>query len=264
MTTHANPFILSSSPGPPTSSMVSASTAIAPILIVTDDPVLTDTLGEILENERIYSTVANDAASIDREVTELLPRALLLDSRFLKDTTLVICRRLRRNQTTSELPIIVITSPENVTARVQALESGADDCVTAPGDLRELAARIRAKVKHHLPQPRGLLSAGPIELDLDRWIARVSGETLALTKKEFMLLQALIESRGRTLSREYLLRNVWALNTSVETRTIDVHIARLRRKLGPAGRYILTVRNVGFRLDVVPDWITGRPSPKSN
>jgi len=244
--------------------MVSTSPASAPILIATDDPILTDTLGEILDNERIYSTTASDATSIGREVTELLPRALLLDSRFLKETTLVICRRMRRSQSTSELPIIVITSPENVTARIRALESGADDCVTAPGDLRELAARIRAKVRHDPPQPRGQLHAGPIELDLDRWTAHVSGQPLTLTKKEFMLLQALIESRGRTLSREYLLRNVWALNASVETRTIDVHIARLRRKLGPAGRYILTVRNVGFRLDLVPDWITGRPQPGTN
>ena len=121
MTTHAHPLILSPSPGPPTRRIVNASPTTAPILIATDDPILTDTLGEILENERIYSTAAHDPASIGRDVSELLPRALLLDSRFLKETTLVICRRLRRNQATSELPIIVITSPENVTARVQAL-----------------------------------------------------------------------------------------------------------------------------------------------
>ena len=244
--------------------MVGMSTASAPILIATDDPILTDTLGEVLKNERIYSTTADDVATIGHEVEEILPSALLLDSRFLKETTLAICRHLRKSQSTSELPIIVVTSPENVTARVQALESGADDCVTAPGDLRELAARIQAKMRREPPQARGLLHAGPIELDLDRWTARVSGEPLTLTKKEFLLLEALIESRGRTLSREYLLRNVWALNESIETRTIDVHIARLRRKLGSAGRYILTVRNVGFRLDLVPDWITGRPSSKTN
>ena len=244
--------------------MTGMSIASAPILIATDDPILTDTLGEILENERIYSTTSNDATSIGREVDQTLPRALLLDSRFLKDTTPVVCRNLRRNKATSELPIIVITSPENVTARVLALESGADDCVTSPGDLRELAARILAKVRHEPPLPRGRLHAGPIELDLDRWTARASGEPLTLTKKEFLLLEALIESRGRTLSREFLLRNVWSLNEPIETRTIDVHIARLRRKLGPAGRYILTVRNVGFRLDLVPDWIAGRTRPQTN
>lgn len=244
--------------------MPGTSTASAPILVATDDAFLTDTLGEILENENIYSTTSNDVVSIDREVDQLLPRALLLDSRFLKDVIPTVCRHLRRKKSTSELPIIVITSPENVSARVQALESGADDCITAPGDLREVAARIHAKIRNERPQPRGRLHAGPIELDLDRWTAHASGEPLALTKKEFLLLERLIESRGRTLSREYLLRNVWSLNESVETRTIDVHIARLRRKLGPAGRYILTVRNVGFRLDMMPDWIAGRSPSKTN
>lgn len=236
----------------------------APILVVTDDPALADTLGKVLEDERLHQSLARDAPSIEQEVEQTQPRAILLDSRYLGETTQMACRRLRKNKATSLSPIIVITSPENVTARVQALENGADDCITAPGDPRELAARIRSRVRNDLPRARGRLQAGPIELDLDRWTAQVSGQPVALTKKEFILLEALIESRGRTLSREYLLKNVWSLNATVETRTIDVHIARLRRKLGPAGRYILTIRNVGFRLDLMPDWITGRTATDKN
>ena len=256
--------LLNLSADPPTRQMRGSSTASAPILVATDDASLTDTLDGILENEDVYSTASKDIASIDREVDQLLPRALLLDSRFMKDTTPVVCRHLRKTKSANELPIIVITTPEDVQSRVQALESGADDCITAPGDLREVAARILAKVRNEGPQQRGYLRAGPIEIDLDRWTARASGKEITLTKKEFLLLETLIESRGRTLSREYLLRNVWSLSESIETRTIDVHIARLRRKLGPAGRYILTVRNVGFRLDLVPDWITGRPPSRPN
>jgi len=233
----------------------------APILIATNDAELIDTLSEILGDKHLRTTTASETGAIIREVGKLHPHALLLDSRFLEDTTALICRRLRSNHGTGTLPIIVITSPDNVVARIQALESGADDCVTAPGDLRELAARIRARVRKDMPRPRGLLHAGPIELDLDRWTAHVSGKPIALTKKEFMLLQALIESHGRTLSRKYLLQTVWSLRAAVETRTIDVHIARLRRKLGSAGRYILTVRNVGFRFDLVPDWVTGQVPP---
>ena len=255
---------LTLSPDLPARHMGGTSVASAPILVATDDTFLTDTLGEILENESIYSTTSNDLVSIGREVDQLLPRALLLDSRFMKDVTPIVCRHLRKKRSRNELPIIVITSPENVTARVQAFENGADDCITAPGDLREVAARILAKVRNEGPEPRGQLHAGPIELDLDRWTARISGEETTLTKKEFLLLETLIESRGRTLSREYLLRNVWSLSEPVETRTIDVHIARLRRKLGPAGRYILTVRNVGFRLDLVPDWIAEHPPSRPN
>lgn len=229
----------------------------APILVVTDDPALASLLGTVLENEHMHEFAARDAMAVGREVARTRPRALLLDSRFLKETAFAVCRRLRRQEATNDLPIIVITSPDNVTARVQALDSGADDCAAAPGDPRELAARIRSRIGNETVRPRGRLHAGSIEMDMDRWTVSVSGQPVALTKKEFMLLEALIRSRGRTLSREYLLRNVWSLDTSITTRTIDVHIARLRRKLGTAGRNILTIRNVGFRLDLMPDWIAG-------
>lgn len=239
--------------------LMNATANIAPILIVTDDERMAEDLRDALEGEPVAVTSARDPQRLFQEVADRLPRTLLLDGRLLADGTPRICQRLRSSRVTADVPIIVITAPEASTERIRALESGADDCVATPLDILELIARIRAKARQGGPPAAlGHLHAGPIDLDLDRWTATVSGEALNLTKKEFLLLQTLIESRGRTLTREYLLQTVWSLRASVETRTVDVHIARLRRKLGPAGRYIVTVRNVGFRLDLMPDWLAGR------
>ena len=234
------------------------------ILLASDDTGLAASLDGMLELGTIRTIENRDPGVIQGQLEELHPRALLLDSRYLAETAPQLCQRLRRDGATTTLPIIVITTPEDIDMRLKAFENGADDCISVPGDLRELAVRIQSKIWRTAEPPAGRLRAGPIEIDLDRWSARISGTPVSLTKKEFLLLQALIESRGRTLTREYLLRKVWALSANVETRTIDVHVARLRRKLGAAGRLILTVRNVGFRLDIMPDWFTGRPSPASN
>ena len=236
----------------------------APILMASDDTALAATLGDVLDGETVRAIATGNPAAIIQEAGAVNTRAVLLDSRYLGESAAQLCRRFRRGRLTAAIPIIVITAPEDVNTRIQAFENGADDCVSAPGDIGELSARIRAKLGRTIEPPEGRLHAGPIEIDLDRWTASVSGNPVSLTKKEFLLLQALIESRGRTLSREFLLHKVWALNSNVETRTIDVHVARLRRKLGPSGRHILTVRNVGFRLDLMPDWITGRSSPGPN
>ena len=96
-------------------------------------------------------------------------------------------------------------------------------------------------------------------MDLDRWTVIVSGAPIELTKKEFRLLQVLLEAKGRALTRDFLLQKAWSHATihGLDTRTVDVHIGRLRRKLGDAGRYIITVRNVGFRFDILPEWVIG-------
>jgi len=233
--------------------------------MATDDEQLVDTLRDTIEGTRIDATTTTDAENPVQEIAERLPQALLIDNRFLPEITPRLCRRLRTSRVTADLPIIVITAPEASSDRIRALESGADDCVNIPLNVPELIARIRAKSRQSLPpEPLGHLHAGPIDLDLDRWTATAGGEPLSLTKKEFLLLQTLIESRGRTLTREYLLQTVWSMRATVETRTVDVHVARLRRKLGAAGRYIVTVRNVGFRLDLVPDWLSSHASDREN
>lgn len=237
--------------------LMNASANIVPILLVTDDQHMAENLRDALEGAPVTTTATREPERLFQEVADRLPRTLLLDGRLLAESIPLICQRLRSSRVTADVPIIVITAPEASSERIRALESGADDCVATPLDIPELVARIRAKTRQGGPPAAlGHLHAGPIDLDLDRWTASVSGESLSLTKKEFLLLQTLIESRGRTLTREYLLKTVWSLRAMVETRTVDVHIARLRRKLGPTGRYIVTVRNVGFRLDLMPEWLT--------
>lgn len=244
---------------------MNTTTSTAPILIATDDEQLVDSLRDMIAETRVDATATTDAEILFQEVAERLPQALLIDNRFLPEATPRLCRRLRTTRVTADLPIIVVTGPEASSARIRALESGADDCVKIPLNVPELIARIRAKSRQNLPpEPLGHLHAGPIDLDLDRWTATAGGKPVSLTKKEFLLLQTLIESRGRTLTREYLLQTVWSMRATVETRTVDVHIARLRRKLGTAGRYIVTVRNVGFRLDLVPDWLSSHTSDREN
>ncbi len=232
------------------------------VLIATTDEDLVGGLRSALETEQLLVTSKKDPEVLFQEVAQRVPRVLLLDARLLPGATPQICRRLRSSQVTSNVTIIVLTAPESVTERIRALESGADDCVVTPIHMGELVARIRTRPRHgELPSPLGHLRAGPIDMDLDRWTTHVEDQAVTLTNKEFQLLKVLIESRGRTLTRRYLLEAVWSLRTPIETRTVDVHIARLRRKLGSAGRYIVTVRNVGFRFDLVSDWLAGRPSP---
>jgi DNA-binding response OmpR family regulator len=189
------------------------------------------------------------------------PSLILLDWELPPPGGRELCRELRENATTSKIPIIAMTGKERVADKVEALEAGADDCITTPLQPDELAARARALCRRVASEtPSARLRAGPIDMDLDRWTITVHGQGVELTKKEFRLLQVLLEAKGRVLSRDTLLEQAWSHHSlrGHDTRTVDVHISRLRRKLGEAGRYIITVRNVGFRCDLLPDWISRR------
>ncbi len=165
---------------------------------------------------------------------------------------LEVCRRLRADPATAALPVIMLTAKGDEVDRVVGLEMGADDYVVKPFSPKEMLARVRAVLRRaHAPPSGASLAVGGITLNGPTHQATVSGETLTLTPKEFDLLRALLEARGRVLSREFLLDRVWgyARAGEIESRTVDVHVRRLRAKLGPEGERILTVKNVGYRLD---------------
>jgi DNA-binding response OmpR family regulator len=189
------------------------------------------------------------------------PDLLILDADLPGAGALEACRRLREDPATAAMPIIMITGSDSRTQRIAALETGADDCVTKPLDIDMLMAHIKALARRAMQAlvPGKRLRAGPIDMDLDRWTVTVSGAAIELTKKEFRLLQVLLEAKGRALTRDFLLQKAWSHATihGLDTRTVDVHIGRLRRKLGTAGHYIITVRNVGFRFDFLPEWVSG-------
>jgi DNA-binding response OmpR family regulator len=165
---------------------------------------------------------------------------------------LEVCRRLRQDPATVSLPIVMLTAKGDEVDRVLGLEIGADDYIVKPFSPKELLARVRAVLRRSRPAPGAApMRLGALVIDLGTHTASVGGLALALTPKEFDLLRALVEARGRVLSREFLLDRVWgyAHASEIESRTVDVHVRRLRVKLGPEGRRILTVKSVGYRLD---------------
>jgi DNA-binding response OmpR family regulator len=150
------------------------------------------------------------------------------------------------------MPIIMLTAKADEVDRVLGLELGADDYVAKPFSPKELVARVRAVLRRTRPaETARALSSGALIVDRSRHVVTLAGRPLALTPKEFDLLQALLESAGRVLSREYLLNRVWGYSRAdeIESRTVDVHVRRLRAKLGEEGLRITTVKSIGYRLE---------------
>lgn len=213
-----------------------------------------------LEKIHFETSSAHDDEEMLERIRSERPDILILDESLPGVGGIEVCRKLRENPITAEIPIIMVTEENDRSGRIKALEIGADDCVTKPLAVDVLVAHIKALSRRILPDAQSKrLRAGPIDMDLDRWTVRIGNTPIELTKKEFRLLQVLLEAKGRALTRDFLLQTAWSHGTihGLDTRTVDVHIGRLRRKLGSAGDYIITVRNVGFRFDILPEWIIG-------
>ena len=179
------------------------------------------------------------------------PALVLLDIMLPGEDGLSILKKLRQSAATAALPIIMLTAKNTEFDRVSGLNLGADDYISKPFGMMELIARVRAVLR------RADKSAAPKEYALgslylcpERHEIKVGGEDVALTFKEFSLLCVLAENRGKVLSRTVLMDRVWGLEAEYENRTLDVHIRTLRAKLGDAGKYIETVRGIGYRLTV--------------
>jgi two-component system, OmpR family, alkaline phosphatase synthesis response regulator PhoP len=186
---------------------------------------------------------------------ESKPDAVVLDLMLPGLDGFQVCQALRNDATTAALPILMLTARGEETDRVRGLELGADDYVVKPFSPKELVARVGAllrRSKRPTGGARATLEYGPLRMDLDRHEVRLSGEEVRLTAKEFLLLQYLLEHRGRVLSRDLLLTDVWGYRYTGGTRTIDVHIRRLREKLPFLGQALTTVKQFGYRLDDTP------------
>ena len=212
------------------------------VLVVEDEDAIAEPLAEGLRREGFEvtraATGAEALAAAEHDV-------VLLDLRLPDIDGLDVCRRLRER---SGVPIIIVTARGEEADRVVGLELGADDYVVKPFGLRELIARIRAVTRRvHERAPEGPLRVGPLEVDERARRVRLDGDELDLTPKEFDLLAALAHDPGAAVSRRRLLEEVWDTTWYGSTKTIDVHVAALRRKLGDPG-WIETVRGVGFRL----------------
>jgi phosphate regulon transcriptional regulator PhoB len=222
------------------------------VLIVEDEPDIRELVVHHLKREGYQVSTAASGEEALRQVHASLPDLVLLDLMMPAMDGLEVCRRLRQDPGTATLPIVMLTAKGDEVDRVIGLEIGADDYVVKPFSPKELLARVRAVLRRSRPAPGAASTTlGALTIDSGTHTVSVKGETLALTPKEFDLLRALVEARGRVLSREFLLDRVWgyARASEIESRTVDVHVRRLRVKLGSEGRRVLTVKSVGYRLD---------------
>ena len=221
------------------------------VMIVEDEEALTLLLRYNLEAEgyAVESIARGDEAEI--RLREHVPDLLLLDWMLPGISGIELCRRLRLREETERLPIVMLTARGEETERVRGLATGADDYVVKPFSVPELLARVRALLRRAKPgHVAALLKAGDIDLDRDTHRVRRSGSEVHLGPTEFRLLEFLMQSPGRVFSREQLLDGVWGRDVYVDTRTIDVHVGRLRKALMRNGGNdpLRTVRGVGYAL----------------
>jgi DNA-binding response OmpR family regulator len=220
------------------------------VLIVEDEQDIAGLIKHTLERggEIEAQTVDSGDAAL-KAVTDRPPDLMILDLNLPVMGGLEVCRVLRSRPQTAKLPIIMLTARTGESDRVTGLDVGADDYVTKPFSLRELAARVRAVLRRGKSDTASTsIYRGKFLLaDFDAVSVSVEGEPVRLTRREFELLKYLVENRNRVLSRDRLLERVWGYDRLIETRSVDVHVGRLRGKLGPVGQQIETVVGLGYR-----------------
>ena len=180
------------------------------------------------------------------------PLLILLDLMLPGVSGIEICKTLRNNYKTKDIPVIMLTAKSEEADIILGLELGADDYVTKPFSPRQLLARVKAVLRRFSEKPpERLIRVGTLEIDTGRHLVAVNKKPVDLTSREYSLLKFLSESSGRVLSRESILNHVWGLDAAIEvdSRVVDKHIGELRKKLGTAGQWILTVKSFGYRFD---------------
>jgi DNA-binding response OmpR family regulator len=224
------------------------------ILVVEDDPDIAQLIGHYLEKAGYTVEFLSSGKAVMPKVRRDPPDLVVLDLMLPELDGLMICQAMRTDPQTAAIPIIMVTARGEEADRITGLELGADDYVTKPFSPKELAARVTALLRRaSRPTASGdILRYGPIIIDADRHAVTVSGEEVRLTAKEFLLLQYLLQHRGRVLSRDLLLTDVWGYQYTGGTRTVDVHIRRLREKMPVLADAIETVKQFGYKLVDAP------------
>ena len=221
------------------------------VLVAEDDPALGDPLVRMLAREGYEVDLVTDGVSALKAARSSELDLMVLDLGLPRMSGLDVCRALR--DVGSHLPILVLTARTAEVDIVVALDAGADDYVTKPFRTSELLARVRALLRRRTPSgsvdPNELVTAGAIVLDPGARTVIAAGAIVTLTPKEFELLELLMRRRGRVVTRQSIMRDVWHTDWVGQSKTLDMHISTLRRKLGPSGRLIVTLRGVGFRID---------------
>jgi two-component system phosphate regulon response regulator PhoB len=217
------------------------------ILIIEDEADVAELLALNLGKAGFKVSTAADGASGLQKARDERPDFMILDLMLPKMSGLEVCRILKSDTATAQIPILMLTAKAEEIDRIVGLEFGADDYVTKPFSPREIVLRIRAILRRG-EKPDESLRAGPISIDPARHEVRVHGRPVHLTSLEFKLLRILMQRRGRVQDRDRLLNEVWGYESVIDTRTVDTHVRRLREKLGKVGDAIETVRGFGYRL----------------
>ena len=220
----------------------------ATVLIVEDDADIAALIAHFLEKAGFDSEIVSDGARALASARASPPDLVILDLMLPGLNGLEVCRALRADEKTAQLPIIMLTARGEESERIFGLDVGADDYIVKPFSPNELMARVRALLRRAAPATVSELTCGPIAMNLERHTVSTEGQEVRLTAKEFLLLQYLMEHRGRVLSRDRLLSDVWDYQYPGETRTVDVHVRRLREKLPYLEQALVTVQQFGYKL----------------
>lgn len=224
------------------------------ILLVEDEEALYDPLSFLLGREGFTPVVVDNGLDAVPAFEREDPDLVLLDVMLPGMSGMEVCKKIRAS---SSVPIIMLTAKDSEIDKVLGLELGADDYVTKPYSSRELMARIRAVLRrqssdHGDEQDHKALAAGPVRMDVERHVVTVDGEEVSMPLKEFELLEILLRNTGRVMTRAQLIERVWGADYVGDTKTLDVHIKRLRSKIEPKAsspRYVITVRGLGYKFE---------------
>ena len=218
------------------------------ILVIEDDKDIANLITYHLEKANYKVVIAHDGKEGFSLAKKVLPTLILLDLMLPEIDGLEICRMLKANEDTKNIPIIMVTAKGEEVDNIVGFELGADDYIVKPFSPRELVLRVRAVLRRlSPPKDKNILEADGLKVDIDAYKVSIDGEPVHLTITEFNLLVTLMEKRGKVFSREMLLERVWGYSFEGYDRTVDVHIKRLRQKLKDRAYLIETVRGVGYR-----------------
>ena len=227
------------------------------ILIIEDEPDIRRNLEYNLGREGFN---ASSVGTLDKAYKKIKSKKfdlILLDLMLPDGSGLELCKKIKSNSETEATPVVILTAKDDEVDKVVGFELGADDYVTKPFSVRELILRVKAILKRSDTKTKEVVEVerqfGDLKIDVDSHEVHVDSKLIELTALEFRLLKELVDKRGRVQSRDQLLSEVWGYNAEVTTRTVDTHIKRLREKLGSMGKYVQTIRGVGYKFSRTPD-----------
>ena len=226
------------------------------ILVIEDEPDIRRNLEYNLSREGFSISTAASISEANTLLASTDYNLILLDLMLPDGSGLDLCKSIKSNSDTESIPIIILTAKDDEVDKVVGFELGADDYVTKPFSVRELILRVKAVLKRGSKKKEiveVVRQFADLKIDVDSHEVHVDDTKINLTALEFRLLRQLVDTRGRVQSRDQLLSDVWGYSAEVTTRTVDTHVKRLREKLGPMGKYVHTIRGVGYKFARSPD-----------